>query len=441
MKHPHVPTERPAPGKNGFSGFFPLAKLRNIFPRILAFLFLIPLICSISNSSSCHADDMDGPVAGFLIPKNGDGVDEKSLIAGFSLFFREKSVNPSSRYIEKYYDNSEESLLASLAELMKTPGLKAVIAPNEIRGTQQVIDATAASDLLVFVTHPSVRFISGELCRPNIFRATANTYVSSQPLARWAFLNLGHKVFIVNEDSEVANEQGDFFALGMEKIGGSFGDRYIIRKDAPAYEDIFERIREVKPDFVFAALSNDSASAFVKAFQDFGTMSKIPLIGSESLTAYPLPLKSIGDKAVGVRTLSSIKNPVNLANDLKGELPGAINLEMVAQGYDIANLIFSCIQKGVFTGGHDQKPHECIMKQSVEGLRGLLRFDANGEAIVPMAVVHWETDPATGFKRIIDEQPEPFRSIDFGCGGVGFPDRPEPLSAESNQGLWEEHQQ
>ena len=441
MKHPHVPTEQLVPAEKGFSGFCPHVKRRDIFSLVLAFLFLISLICQISVSSMCHADDLGGPLVGFLIPKNGEGVEEKSLISGFSLFFREKSENPSLRYIQRYYDDSEASLLESLAELMKIPGLKAIVAPYDLKGTQQVIDATAASDLLIFITHPSVRFVSGELCRPNIFRATPNTYVSSQPLARWAFLNLGHKVFIINEDSEVANEQGDFFALGMEKIGGSFGDRYIIRKDSPGYEDIFERIKEVKPDFVFAALSNDSASAFVKAFHDFGTMSKIPLVGSDSLTAYPLPLKSVADKALGIRTLSSVKNPVNLANDLKEETPGAINLEMVAQGYDIANLIFSCIQKGVFSSGQDQKAHEFVMKLSVEGLRGLLRFDANGEAIVPMAVVHWETDPGGGFKRIVDEQPEPFRSIDFGCGCVGFPDRPEPVSAESSQGLWEEHQQ
>lgn len=411
------------------------------FFRIITFLFLITVIGSISTLCSGHADNSCPPVAGFLIPKNREGVVEKSLIAGFSLFFKEKSSSPSEYYLKKYYDDTEESLLEALAELAKNPCVKAIVAPYDVKGTQQVVDAAAISERLIFVTHPSVRFVSGEICRPNVFRVTPNTYVSSQPLARWAFLNLGHKVFIVNEDSLVANEQADFFALGIEKIGGSFGDRYIIRKDSLGFETILERLREVKPDFVFAALSGDTAGAFVKVFKDSGMMSKAPLVGVDSLTSYPLPLEMMGDNGFGIKTLSSIRNPLNLAKSLAGEMTESVNLEMAAQGYDIANVLFSCIQKGVFLDGQNQKPNEFVMKLSIEGLQGVVRFDANGDAIIPMAVGHWESDSSGGFKRIVDEQLEPCRSIDFGCGGVGFPDRPEPLSENSNQGLWEEHQQ
>ncbi len=413
----------------------------DILPRIIASLFVITLICSMSISCLCHADDSYTPVVGFMIPKNDEGIDEKSMISGFSLFFREKSANPSQYYIKKYYDDTEESLLESLAELLKNPSVKAIVTPNDLKGAQQVVDAAAISDRLIFVTHPSVRFVSGELCRPNIFRVTPNTYVSSQPLARWAFLNLGHKVFIVNEDSVVANEQADFFALGIEKIGGAFGDRHIIRKDSLGLGVIWDRLREVKPDFVFAALSEETASSFVKAIKDSGMLSNFPLVGVDSLTSFPHPFKTMGDNALGIKTLSSIKNPVDLAKSLAGEMSESVNLEMVAQGYDIANVLFACIQKDVFSDGNNQKPGEFVTKLSLEGLRGVIRFDANGDAVIPMAVGHWESDSSGGFKRIVDEQLEPSRSIDFGCGGVGFPDRPEPLSADSNQGLWEEHQQ
>ena len=441
MKYLNITVEQLVLGEIRFKKVFIAGERLNSFLSIITLLFLVTVIGSMSIPHLCYADNSCAPVAGFLIPKERESIVEKSLIAGYSLFFKEKSSNPSQYYIKKYYGDTEESLLESLAELLKNPCVKAIVAPYDVKGTQQLVDAATVSERLIFVSHPSVRFVSGEICRPNVFRLSPNTYVSSQPLARWAFSNLGHKVFIVNEDSLVADEQADFFALGIEKIGGSFGDRYIIRKDSSGFEAILERLKEVKPDFVFAALSGETARAFLKTFRESGMMSKFPLVGVDSLTSFPQPLKTMGDDGLGIKTLSSIKDPLNLAKSLAGEMTEPVNMEMAAQGYDIANVLFSCIQKGVFSDGQNQKPYEFVSKLSLEGLRGVVRFDANGDAVIPMAVGHWESDSLGGFKRIVDEQLEPCRSIDFGCGGVGFPDRPEPLAENSNQGLWEEHQQ
>lgn len=405
------------------------------------FVCFMALLSWVTSPGNCCAQDANAPSVGFLIPKNKNGIDERSLIMGFGLFFKEKSLNSSDHFFSKDYEDTEESLLESLADLLKRPNIKAIVAPIDLKASEQVLQAAPLSDVIIFVPHPSVRFVSGELCRPNIFRLAPNTYVSSQPLARWAFLNLGHKVFIVNEDSTVANEQADFFALGMEKIGGSFGDRVIIPKDTANYEPVFERIKEIKPDFVFAALSSQKAPGFVRAFNDQAIAAKIPLIGVETLTSYREPIESMGKLGLGIKTLSCIKNPLELSKSLASESSEPINLDMAAQGYDIANVLYMGMQKGVFKEGSNEGPVEFVSKISVDGPRGKIQFDANREAVVTMNVGHWESGANGELKRVVDERLEQCKSIDFGCGGVGFPDRPEPVSAEANQGLWEDHQQ
>ncbi len=441
MKQPFSSAGHSFPGKMRFQDFAGRSIYSVFFLKTVALSVFLCLISLIAAPDDCHAEAASTAVVGFLTPKTVDGLDEKSIITGFELFFREKSLNPSAYMLQQKYGPTEESLLESFADLLKRPDVKFVVAPMDIKSAERIVEASAASNVIIFVPHGSVRFVSGELCSPNIFRLRPNTYVSSQPLAKWAFLNLGPKVFIVNDEGLEANEQADFFALGMERIGGSFGDRIKISRGSEDYDAVFDKIKDVRPDFVFAALSRKNSPGFLKAFRDNSAVANIPLIGVESLTSYPEPIKSLGKEGLGIRTLTSMLNPVEFEKSLAGKSGRSLNLEMVAQGYDIASVLYSCIQKGLFAEGASEKPAEYISKLTIDGPRGKIQFDANREAIVPMAVGHWVTDPNGGIKRVVDADLDQCRSIDFGCGGVGFPDRPEQAPVDSNQGLWEEHQQ
>lgn len=405
------------------------------------FSFFLAAIFVGSFKLCCLASDLKNPMVGFLIPKQEGMSEEASLVAGFEIFFKEKNLDPSIYFKKSEYSNTEESLLESLAELIKNPDVKAIVTPTDLRTAEQVVLGATVSEALIFVTNPAVRFVAGEMCRPNIIRVTPNTYVSSQPLTKWAFLNLGHKVFITGDNTIRGNEQGDFFALGMERIGGSFGDRWMIPADSKSYDQVFEKIEQSKPDFVFAAFSEETAPGFIKAYRSKGLDRKFPLIGTQSLTAYPEPVEKLKDLGLGIKTLCSILNPQEFRKKFAGQSSYPADLDMAAQGYDIANVFFSCLNGGCFDDSSQGKLASFIANLTIDGARGKTQFDGNREAIIPMSVCHWEQGPGGSLSLVVDERLEPCKSLDFGCGGVGFPDRPEVSSSEQNQGLWEEHHQ
>lgn len=415
----------------------PLTYTLTVFSLLLVFT-----LGPFGSKSFCSPSGVaDKPLVGFLTPEGEETSKEKSLISGFELFFKERSVDPSDYFVVRKYGNSPDSLLGALAELLKTDKVRVIVTPVELRDALEVVSATAEVKAIVFVTNPAVKFVAGEMCRPNVFRICPNTYVSSQPLAKWAFLNLGHKVFIVNDESPESGEQADFFALGMERIGGSFGDRFVLPKDSSDYDKVFEKLEEIKPDFVFAALSGPMADRFVRTYISKGLAKRFPIIGVGSLTDYPETQNGLEPHWLGIRTLTSIKDPLKLAKSIEPGMPVHPTPGLVAQGYDIANVFYSCIQSDCFKDDSVDKVIDFISKLTIDGLRGAMAFDANREAIVPMNITHWERDSKTGLIRVVDEVVGPCRSLDFGCGGVGFPDRPELTTPEPNQGLWEEHQQ
>jgi len=411
------------------------------FSKKIFFPVLFAIIFVGTFTSCCLANDTKVPMVGFLVPKQEGISEEASLIAGFEVFFKEKNLNPSIYFQKMEYSNTEESLLESLAVLIRNPDVKAIVAPTDLQRTEQVVLGATVSEALIFVTNPAVRFVAGEMCRPNILRVSPNNYVSSQPLAKWAFLNLGHKVFITGDNTFRGNEQGDFFALGMERVGGSFGDRWMIPADSQTYDHVFQKIEQSKPDFVFAAFSEETAPGFIKAYRSKGLDRKVPLVGPQSLTAYPEPIEKLGDVGLGIKTLCSILNPQEFGKKFAGQPWYPADLDMAAQGYDIANVFFSCMRGGCFDDSSQGKAASFIANLTIDGARGKIQFDGNRDAIIPMSVCHWEKGQGGSLTLVVDERLEPCKSLDFGCGGVGFPDRPEVSSSEPSQGLWEEHPQ
>lgn len=412
-----------------------------LFSKIIWAVYIALLMTNLGPVSPCYADESGIPKVGFLVSKTKQAIEEKSLIMGFQTFFREKSVDPSQYLIVQQYDDSEDSLLSSLANLLKEPNVKILVAPSDLDDSKDVLTAASSSEVLTFVTNPCVRFVSGEICRPNIFRVAPNTYLSSQPLARWALLNIGRKVFITGDDSEPGNELSDFFALGLEKIGGSFGDRIMVPLDSNDFDSVFQKLEESKADFIFAAFSEKTAPKFIKAYTEKNIAEKYPLVGVGSLTAYPEPIKELGKSGLGIRTLCSIKDPIAFGKSIDWKEAGNPDLAMAAQGYYIAGIFYSCLQEKAFEGSSLQKTYEFVSKLTVEGPQGKIQFDANREAILEMEVCHWEHDSNGSLIRVLDEKFDKCHSLDFGCGGVGFPDRPELAQPETGQTLWEEHNQ
>ncbi|MEW6114137.1 MAG: ABC transporter substrate-binding protein [Thermodesulfobacteriota bacterium] len=364
---------------------------------------------------------------GLLFSDQGQWAGEaSSLLAGFELYFKEQADETLTLEIIRRDVGADESgALEGLAYLGVKRKIQFLIGPFSLEANEKLLRAVKDVEAVLFVTNPSVRLVAGEFCLPNTFSLTANTYQTSRPLAPWALANLGQKVFLTGSDDWLGNEQADFFAHTFERSGGLFTERVMVSQWPAGLPKLFEAIKKAEPDFVYAAFSDRQAGPFLKAFRKEFQSSKISVVGPDSLTEYPRPLTDIGKDALGVRTLTSIKDPVTLVTRAKQKVGRRItSASRLAEGYEIA----AAISHAVRQTSEDTpigKIVDTLQESTIRGLRGKVTFDANHEPILEMMVREWELKGNTYLSRVVQNLGT-VNSLDFGCGRVGFPKPPGP---------------
>jgi ABC-type branched-subunit amino acid transport system substrate-binding protein len=158
------------------------------------------------------------------------------------------------------------------------------------------------------------------------------------------------------------------------------------------------------------------------------------VIGPESLTTFPEPLKGCGKACLGVKTLTTLKDPVAFTERIRRhtglEIPDAAR---AAEGYDIAQIIYEV------SGGLTRVPTETaeliksIEQIEIDGPRGKIRFENNHEPIVDVRVQEWEISGKALRPKTVAELGTCL-SLDFGCGRVGFPKKPLAEQEEEPEG-------
>ena len=337
---------------------------------------------------------------------------------------------PGDRAAQCLPGPEESETLEALADLVVNRQAEFVIGPLSLEPAVKAVHAVSGSETILFVTNPSVRIVAGELCLPRSFRLTPNTYQVARPLGPWALKNAGSKVFIVGSDKTEDKETADFFAHGFERSGGQFVDRVEISKVRKEVQKTIEAIRKTNPDFIYACFGGDDAISFLKAFRAASPSLSQSVIGPESLTDYPHAIKRAGSSGLGIRTMGFVKDPVGLADQIKKKLGRTISsAARAAEGYDIAQAICKVLEKHP-----DEKQGTAEIVTSLEGIeingpRGKVTFDKNHEPIVECFVRKWDKEE----NKLVSHTVEPLgevKSIDFGCGRVGFPKRPDDTPVE-----------
>lgn len=386
----------------------------------------IPLV----RASAAHAVKV-----GCVLPEKGPLAGEaRSLVAGFELFMKERGrEEPPVEIVRKDPGPSEENSLEALASLLVDKEVRFLIGPLSLEASEKAIHAVAGAEVIFFVSNPSVRLVAGEMCLSQSFRLCGNTYQCAQPLAPWAIKNIGLKAFLTGTDDWMENEQADFFALGIERGGGMFADRVMVPEGSGGFKEVFEEVRRTQPHFLFASFRDKHAQAFLKAFRNASPRLSQPIIGPCSLVEFPQQPSGEARNAVGLRTLTTIKNPKTIIDLIREKLDRRIShVSRAAEGYDIAQIICRAAKNSGEPSNDLSPTIKAIEEMKVEGFRGKVHFDKNHEAVLNMMVQEWELKDRALHPKIVDDL-GPVASPDFGCGRVGFPKRPDMEPREPEQ--------
>jgi ABC-type branched-subunit amino acid transport system substrate-binding protein len=228
-------------------------------------------------------------------------------------------------------------------------------------------------------------------------------------------------LFLTGDNDNQGNERADFFAHAFEKAGGKFVDRIMSEGDPRDIAGLLDKIKQSRPDFVFASFCGNSAVAFFQALHNESPPLQAPVIGPESLTSFPHNLQRIGKTAAGVKTLTTIRNPRELIDRIKAQLGHEIpDATKAAEGYDLAAVITEAVQKTKQEKNDPKKMIAFVKAMEIDGPRGKIRFDKNHEPILETMVQEWHSNAGTLTQKVIADL-GPCKTPDFGCGRIGFP--------------------
>jgi len=374
---------------------------------------------------------------GFIYPDSGDmEVEAKSLMAGFDLFFDKEGPCPID-IVKKPYDASSNELSVTLDEWIKDPTVRFIVLIADVDGSEKAAKTCAGSRALIFVTNRAVKLVAGEICNPNLFRVSANNYVLSEPLAPWAVKNVGTKVFITGANDPDGNEQCDFFAFGFERAGGAFADRTTSDGSPESIKSIIASIKNSEADCVFAGLKNQAAEDFLKAVSSESPKTIKTVIGPETLTSWQRKNNVGSETILGVPTLTNVINPESIRSkisNLFGSMP--ISVSRAAEGYDLGQIVNKSAKENFLQVEDFETLLRFVGDLKFDGFRGSFSFDKNQDAVVDSWVTSWEMKSGELSRKVIASL-GPSASLDFGCGKVGYPNRPDSSPSQA-EGVWDD---
>lgn len=229
--------------------------------------------------------------------------------------------------------------------------------------------------------------VTGEHCSPWVLRTSFSNDQIVRDMGPW-MVKQGYKTAsLIAFDYAAGHQLMDGFRKPFVAAGGKvLGEQYPPFGPISDFGPYLTKIKEQKPDAVFAFFAGPPATAFVKQFKDFGLDQSIRLSGPGWLIS-PLNLPSEGNAAAGVlgilNYVPTIDTPTNAAFQKEFQAKyHRVASEFAAQGYDTAKLIYAALKA---TGGKTADKAALVHAfhtVSVDGTRGKLRIDPKTNNII-----------------------------------------------------------
>lgn len=204
---------------------------------------------------------------------------------------------------------------------------------------------------IMIVPNAGSNKVTGELCAPNIFRASFSNWQPAYPGGE-VMAKDGHKTAVTISWKYAAGIQMmDAGKDAFEKNGGKVLEQLYVPFPDVEFQALLSEIAALRPDAVFAFFSGGGAVKFVKDYAAAGLKDTMPLYGPGFLTEGVTEAQ--GEAAEGIKTTlhysSELANSVNVRfKEAYLKATGRKANVFAVQGYDSASLL---LQAAAVVGG------------------------------------------------------------------------------------------
>lgn len=257
-----------------------------------------------------------------------------------------------------------------------------------------IAQPAAKANVTVLMTHAGPDDLAGKGCLENVFALghqneqfafAMGSYLKQQGVGKVYFMGLDYQA---GWEMLEALQQG----LGRPVMGKSL--------TAMAQVDFapeLARVRDAKPDAVFAFYPGSAAVSFVRQYAASGLKQQVPLYGVGAMVD-SLVVKAQGDAAVGVTTSSTwnanVKNAQNerFTADFKARNDGREPTTFSAQTYDAVMYLDAALRQA--NGSTDPKVLRAALRdnRTFKSIRGTFKLNRNQFPIQDLVIQRVDKD-------------------------------------------------
>ena len=303
-----------------------------LYPAVAADTIKIGLIMCYSGQFADTATEMDNAIKLYM-KQNGD------TVAGRKIELIRKDTGGIAPDIAKRL--AQEVIVRDHADILGGW----ILTPNALAGG----DVSAQAKKFMVVMNAPTSIITTK--SPYMARTSSTTPQMNYTLGQWAAKNGIKKIYTMVSNYGPGIDAETWFQKGFKDGGGEIVGSVRFPVDNPDFSAFVQRAKEVSPDAIYIWVPGGAQPAAVgKALSERGIdTKKTKILGQDALASEPA-LKSMGDNALGIITVSNYD--YNHQSKLNNDFVKAFNADYHRNpdffsigGYDGMHLIYAALKK------------------------------------------------------------------------------------------------
>jgi branched-chain amino acid transport system substrate-binding protein len=327
---------------------------------------------------------------GAILPYSGVyAVLGEDVTRGMELYFDSVNWEVAGKKIELIKEDEENDpkvALRKFRKLVEQDKIDILTGPVSTAVAYALRDEVDSKKIPFLVTHAGGNDLTGSKRSDWIWRSSFSTWQVSSALGKWAYDNIGKKIYVTAPDYAGGKEFVSGFKEAFTQAGGQIVGEVYPPLGTNDYASYLTQIKSAKPEAVYAFFAGSDAVRFVQQYEQYGLKDKIPLIGPGWLNAENIR-KAQGNAVEGVYGsmfwdyhLDTPENKEFIAAYEKKykERP---SLEAV-EGYDAAKIIVEALKKLNGDTSDKAKVIKAISEVEVTTPRGPIKFDQETHNVI-----------------------------------------------------------
>lgn len=342
---------------------------------------------------------------GFMAPMSGPlGITGQELRRGFDLALEHLGGRVGGQETIVSYANDQASpsvAVSELSRLIEKERVDVLVGVAASNVAMAIAQPSAKAGLTVLLAHAGPNELAGKGCQENIFGIGHQNEQYGDAIGRYMKQVGAKSVYAMGLDFQAG---WDMVEAVQHGLGAAVAGKAYTAMAQVDFAPELARVREAKPDALFAFYPGSAAVAFMRQYAGSGIKPQVPLYSVGALVD-SLVIRAQGDAALGVVSANtwnaSVRNAQNdrFTAEFKAKNNGREPTTFSAQAYDTLMYLDAALRQT--QGAKDAGTLRAALRDNkgFKSIRGPVKLNRNQFVIQNIVIQQVEKDDRGGYQQ------------------------------------------